>query len=65
MKCFDCQLYESNPIWNRCNLTGFDCFYPTDNCEFMNDDYIVLIDCKGLGLKKGECLKGENVCGKE
>lgn len=53
MKCIECKLYDSNPLWNHCYLTDQDCFYTYDLCPYINDDYVCIIDCEALGIMKG------------
>ena len=59
MNCNECKLYESNPIWNKCNLIDAECFYTYDSksCPYINDNYICIINCEPLGLVKGKNIK--------
>ena len=38
MKCEYCKQYKSAPLWNKCNLTGSECFYTIDNCHLVDDE---------------------------
>ena len=38
MRCEKCPQYRSEPLWNRCEITGAECFYTVDNCDLVDDD---------------------------
>ena len=38
MKCENCKQYKSAPLWNKCNLTGIECFQTIDNCYLVDDE---------------------------
>lgn len=38
MKCCDCPHYRSLYMINSCDVTLSECFYPSNNCDLVNDD---------------------------
>lgn len=38
MKCSDCLYYYSEYMFNRCELTGAECFCKSQDCDLVNDD---------------------------
>jgi hypothetical protein len=47
MKCNKCEYYESNPTWNRYNLTESECFHTVQDCDLVNEDGTVNCDKGG------------------
>ena len=38
MRCENCPQYSSEPLWNRCEITGAECFNTINNCDLVNED---------------------------
>ena len=38
MDCAHCKQYESSYMFNRCNITGDECFFKVDNCDLVDEN---------------------------
>lgn len=38
MKCEKCKQYATSLLWNKCYLTGAECFCTIDNCTLVDDE---------------------------
>ncbi|MCF2651832.1 hypothetical protein [Anaeromassilibacillus senegalensis] len=38
MKCENCKYYHTSYLFNRCGLTGDECFMPQVDCTLVDED---------------------------
>lgn len=64
MKCCNCKFNHSGCNWNRCDLTESEYYheYYDEPCPCIDDNYVFIKDCEGMGFVKGksaiEFMKG-------
>ena len=54
MKCIDCPHYRSLYMINSCDVTCSENFYPSDNCNLVNDDGTLNYDNEWVKLEYGK-----------
>jgi hypothetical protein len=59
MRCCDCEFNQRSYLWNKCALTGAECYYEfyEKPCDVIDNNYNFIIDCEAIGAEKGKSAK--------
>ena len=56
MICAKCKFNHRTLMWNKCDLTGAECYheYYEEPCPIIDDNYVFIEDCESMGFTKGQ-----------